>query len=279
MQLAEPQPKQRLAGKVAIITGAARGIGRAVTQRFAAEGAVVYGVDVITDELSNVCQDLRDQGYDVTPLVANVAEAEAVAALVQQVLAERQRIDVLANVAGVIIQKTTTETTPEDFDRIIAINLRGPFLLARAVATSMIAAGQGSIINVSSRAGVRGGAREIAYCASKFGIEGLSRALAQDLGRHGIAVNSITPGIPTHTSMSETTYDAETRKIWRDPAEIAPAFVHLALQTPAVQTPAVQTPANQTPANQTPAVQTPAGIHDQYVNAWELSETLREVPG
>lgn len=253
MQLAAPQPKRRLAGHVAIITGAARGIGRAVAHRYAAEGAIVYGVDVIADELHDVCQDLRERSHDVTPITANVADADAVNALVKQVLAEQQHIDVLANVAGVIIQKTTTETTPEDFDRIIAINLRGPFLLAKAVAPSMIEAGRGSIINVSSRAGVHGGAREIAYCASKFGIEGLSRALAQDLGRYGIAVNSITPGIPTHTSMSETTYDAETRKIWRDPAEIAPAFVHLALQTP-------------------------EGIHDQYVNAWELSEKLREVP-
>ena len=253
MQLAAPQPNQRLAGKVAIVTGAARGIGRAVAQRYAAEGAIVYGVDVIADELHDVCQALCDQGFDVSPITANVADADAVDALVKQVLDEQKRIDVLANVAGVIIQKTTTETTPEDFDRIIAINLRGPFLLARAVAQPMKEAEQGAIINVSSRAGVRGGAKEIAYCASKFGIEGLSRALAQDLGRYGIAVNSITPGIPTHTSMSETTYDAETRKIWRDPAEIVPAFVQLALQTP-------------------------DGIHDHYVNAWELSEQLREVP-
>lgn len=253
MQLAAPQPKQRLAGNVAIVTGAARGIGRAVAHRYAAEGAIVYGVDVITDELHHVCQTLHEQGYDITPITADVTDTNAVDTLVNQVLAERQQVDVLANVAGVIIQKTTTETTPQDFDRIIAINLRGPFLLARAVAQPMMDAGRGSIINVSSRAGVRGGAREIAYCASKFGIEGLSRALAQDLGTRGIAVNSITPGIPTHTSMSETTYDAETRKIWRDPAEIAPAFVHLALQTP-------------------------QGLHDQYVNAWELSETLREVP-
>lgn len=252
MQLAEPQPNQRLEGKITIVTGAARGIGRAVVQRFAAEGAVVYGVDVIEDELQDVCQHLCKRGHDVTPITANVADEHAVNRLVQQVFDEQQQVDVLANVAGVIIQKTTTETTAEDFDRIIAINLRGPFLLARAVAPSMINAGRGSIINVSSRAGVRGGAREIAYCASKFGIEGLSRALAQDLGRYGIAVNSITPGIPTHTSMSETTYDAETRNIWRDPADIAPAFVHLALQTP-------------------------TGLHDQYVNAWELSEKLREV--
>ena len=95
-----------------------------------------------------------------------------------------------------------------------------------------------------------GFAHEIAYCASKFGLEGLSRAIAADLGEHGIAVNTITPGTPTQTSMSMQTYSEETKKIWKDPFLITPAFVELALQNS-------------------------SGIHDQYVNAWERSEILR----
>lgn len=241
----------RLDGRVALLTGAARGIGRAVMRRFAAEGAVVYAADVIADELDREVDDLRREGYRVTACPGDVASEADTAALVERIVDEQGRLDVLANIAGIIFLKSLEDTSVADWDRLLAINLRGPFLLARAAAPHMKRAGRGAIINVSSRAGVVGSAREAAYCASKFGVEGLSRAIARDLEPHGVAVNSITPGIPTHTAMSETTYDAEARKIWKDPAVIAPAFVHLALQTP-------------------------TGIHNQYVNAWELSERLRQ---
>ena len=148
------------------------------------------------------------------------------------------------------VEKHLEETSLEDWNSILEVNLRGPFLMCQAFAGSMKRSGSGSIMNVSSRAGVLGFANEVAYCASKFGLEGFSRAIAQDLGASGIAVNTITPGTPTHTSMSEQTYSLETRKIWKDPFLITPAFVHLALQTP-------------------------SGIHDQYVNAWEIAERLR----
>jgi len=240
----------RLAGKVAIITGTARGIGRAVARRYLAEGAIIYAADVVEDELCKEVDDLCRQGHRVTACPTDVAAEEDVASLVQRVLDEQGCVDVLANIAGIIFFKAVDETSIEEWDRLLGINLRGPFLLARAVAPHMKSAGRGAIINVSSRAGVVGSAREAAYCASKFGIEGLSRALAKDLEPYGIAVNSITPGIPIHTAMSETTYTEEARKIWKDPRVITPAFVQLALQTP-------------------------IGIHNQYVNAWELSERLR----
>lgn len=175
---------------------------------------------------------------------------DEISTLVGRVVADQGRVDVLANVAGVIELKHLEETTLEDWETILNINLRAPFLTCKAVAPAMKRQRSGSIINVSSRAGVMGFADEIAYCASKWGLEGLSRSIALDLERFGIAVNTLTPGTPTHTAMSEKTYSEETRKIWRDPAEITPAFVHLALQTP-------------------------QGIHNQYVNAWELSQQLK----
>lgn len=239
----------RLENKVALVTGAARGIGRAVMRRYAAEGATVYAADVIADELEHEVALLKNQGFTVQAVPTNLASEEEVQTLAERVL-ENGRVDVLANVAGLIEEKLLEDTTNEIWNRILHVNLRAPFLLCRAVAPVMKKARSGSIINVSSRAGSEGFATETAYCASKFGLEGLSRALSKELEPFNIAVNTLTPGAPTHTSMSEVTYSAELRKIWKEPEEIAAAFVHLALQTP-------------------------QGIHDQYVNAWELSEQLR----
>lgn len=103
----------------------------------------------------------------------------------------------------------------------------------------------GAIINVSSNAGIKGGLNETAYCASKFGIEGLSRSLAKEFTPYNVSVNTITPGHPMHTPMSETTYPPEVRKIWKDPMELAPAFVRLALQDA-------------------------SGINDQRIRAWDM---------
>jgi NAD(P)-dependent dehydrogenase (short-subunit alcohol dehydrogenase family) len=238
-----------LNGKVAIVTGAARGIGRAVMQRYAAEGATVYAADVVKNELEYEANLLKEQGFKVHAVATNLDNPDEVQALAERALSEG-RVDVLANVAGLIEEKLLEDTTDEIWNRIVNVNLRAPFLLCRAVAPAMKQARQGSIINVSSRAGVLGFATETAYCASKFGLEGLSRALSKELGAYNIAVNTVTPGAPTHTAMSEITYSEAMRKVWKEPIEITSAFVHLALQTP-------------------------QGIHDQYVNAWELSEQLR----
>ncbi|MCY4452934.1 MAG: SDR family oxidoreductase [Immundisolibacterales bacterium] len=239
----------RLACRVALVTGAASGIGRAVTRAFAAEGAAVHAVDVTADRLAEVLEGLRAEGLAASTTVADISNPEDVERTVARVLDASGRIDCLANIAGVISSEPVEEVSLAEWDRILGINLRGTFLCARAVVPAMKGQGSGSIINVSSRAGAMGFAGMTAYCASKFGVEGLSRALAQELAPHGIAVNTITPGTPVHTAMSETTYSPEQRRIWRDPAVIAPAFVHLALQGP-------------------------DGLNDRYVNAWDLTQEL-----
>lgn len=211
---------------------------------------MVIGADRVAGELEFEMNALRQQGLEALSAPLELRSAEDVDRFARAVLENHGSVDVLANVAGVIVEKHLEETTLEDWNAILEVNLRGPFLTCRAFAGAMKQAKKGSIINVSSRAGVMGFANEIAYCASKFGLEGLSRAIAQDLGPHGVAVNTITPGHPTHTSMSEQTYGPEARAIWIDPFQITPAFVELALQTP-------------------------AGIHDQHVNAWQRSEQLR----
>jgi len=237
----------RLADRVVVVTGAARGIGRAVALECAAGGARVWACDVREDELAAL-------GSTTTGRLmlrrVDVSVGREVEGFVAELLQAEGRIDALLNVAG-IIARAPIETTDDDiWERILAVNLTGSFRMARAVFPAMRGAGRGSIVSTSSKAGTRGLPGEIAYSASKFGLEGMSRALAKEAAPFGIAVNTITPGIPVHTKMSETTYSAESRAVWRDPREIAPAYVHLALQGP-------------------------EGIHDQHVDAWELSERLR----
>jgi NAD(P)-dependent dehydrogenase (short-subunit alcohol dehydrogenase family) len=240
----------RLAGKVAVVTGAARGIGRAVAMAFAAEGATTYLLDRKGEEAEAVADRSRASGGRAKARPLDLRDADAVANVFRQIEVDSGRIDVLVNNAGVIFFKPIEETSVADWDGLMAVNLRGAFLCTRAAAPGMKARRSGAIINVSSNAGVRGGDNESAYCASKFGIEGFSRALAIEMRPFNVSVNTITPGHPVHTAMSETTYGPEQRKIWKDPAEIAPAFVHLALQDA-------------------------DGLNDQYVRAWDLVQTLR----
>ena len=240
----------QLAGKVAIVTGGARGIGRAVVKEFAAEGATVHAVDQFGNEMEAVASAARSAGSRVAAWSLDLRDENAVAVTFAEIERKEGRVDVLVNNAGVIFFKPIEATSVEDWDRLLDINLRGPFLCTRAVAPGMKVRRSGAIINVSSNAGVKGGNDESAYCASKFGIEGFSRALAIEFRPYNVSVNTVTPGHPVHTAMSETTYGAAQRKIWKDPSEIAPAFVHLALQDS-------------------------DGINDQYVRAWDLVLKLR----
>lgn len=235
----------KLDGKVAVVTGAARGLGRAVAQLYALEGAVVYALDVLGEEVAT----LGTEPGDIRPRQMDVTDAEDVAAKLAAIEAEAGRIDVLVNNAGIIFFKPVEAVSVADWDRLLAVNLRGPFLCVRAVAPGMKQRRAGAIINVSSNAGVVGGLDESTYCASKFGLEGLSRSLTQEFTPFNVSVNTITPGHPMHTAMSEVTYSAETRKIWKDPMELAPAFVHLALQDA-------------------------SGINDQRIRAWDLVQEL-----
>jgi NAD(P)-dependent dehydrogenase (short-subunit alcohol dehydrogenase family) len=220
---------RRLQERVAVVTGSGQGLGRAVALKFAAEGAHVISVSIVPDELDELRTIAGERGLELETEVADVGDPERTRRLAEAVHERYGAVDVLVNNAGIIIVKPIEQTSVEDYDRVLATNLRGPFLYCSAFVGAMRERGAGTIMNVSSQSGVKGFAGESAYCASKFGLEGLTRALALELEGSGVRVVSVSPGVPMRTPMSETTYDEEARARWVDPELIAPGLVDLAL--------------------------------------------------
>jgi 3alpha(or 20beta)-hydroxysteroid dehydrogenase len=180
----------RLTGKVALVTGGARGQGAAEAKLFSEEGAAVMITDVLDAEgkqTATACGG-HYRHHDVT------SEADW-KAVVQEVMARHGRLDVLVNNAGIWMTGRLTDTTLPDYRRVIDVNQVGVFLGMQAVSGPMIAARSGSIINISSIAGIRGSAAGFAYGASKWAVRGMTKSAAQELGPHGIRVNSIHPGL------------------------------------------------------------------------------------
>jgi meso-butanediol dehydrogenase/(S,S)-butanediol dehydrogenase/diacetyl reductase len=179
---------QRLRGRVAVVTGGSRGIGRAIVEQFLAEGGQVVA-------------SARHPGNPPSPgnenlifVPADVSKAAEVDAVIGQAVDRFGGLDVLVNNAGMQLEKTIEQTTEEEWDRVMAVNLKGVFLCARAALTPMRARGGGSIINIGSYDGFAADPGLAAYCASKGGVHALSRAIAVDHGNDGIRCNTICPG-------------------------------------------------------------------------------------
>jgi 3alpha(or 20beta)-hydroxysteroid dehydrogenase len=187
----------RLAGKVAIITGAARGQGAAEARLFATEGAMVVITDVLEELGKQVAGEIGDNAHFVHQ---DVSDPEDWQKLQQFVKAEFGRLDILVNNAAIHHLCSIEEETSDGFDRIVSVNLKGTFLGIQSSIGPMRANGGGSIINISSLAGVRPFSAHGAYSSSKFGVTGLTQVAALELGPSGIRVNSIHPG-PIDTDM------------------------------------------------------------------------------
>ena len=185
----------RLFGKKAIVTGGGRGIGRAIAVAFAAEGADVAVVDVLDErEGGAVVGEIEGYGRRVLYRRADVADEAEVQGMVDGVLGAFGRVDVLVNNAGVLSQVPLARMPVEEWDRVLAVNLRGTFLCSRFVLPHMLERGEGRIINVSSQLGQSGAAGLCHYSASKGGVIAFTRALAREAAPRGVLVNAIAPG-------------------------------------------------------------------------------------
>lgn len=228
----------RLEGKVAIVTGASRGIGFSIAKAFISEGAKVMVCGSRASSAERAVGFLREEFPDADLMGAgfDVNDTEQIRDMVGLVVDRWGRIDVLVNNAGVTSTKSLLDMTDEDFTSVLDINLMGPFKMTREVARVMRDNGGGSIINTSSMVGTYGGKMQTAYSSSKFGINGLTKSCAKELGQYGIRVNAVAPGAVATDMVKEFTDDRMKQFLqmltplgrMADPDELAGAYVYLA---------------------------------------------------
>lgn len=209
---------RRLEGKVALVTGSGRGFGRPVAVAYALEGATVISVARTSSELSITEEMIRSKGGEALTIQADLANPDEILKLKGCVLDEYGRMDVIFNNAATSPWKTVDETTVDDWDRTMAVNLRAPFLLTKVFLEAMRAQGGGSIINVTSGAAVQGFVAEVAYCPSKYGLEGLTQCLALELKPYNIAVNTLGVAAPPGKGLKPT--ELTQKEADRMPAEV-----------------------------------------------------------
>ena len=200
----------KLDGKVAVVTGAASGIGKGIALAFAQEGADVVVADLVTEDgAAEVLDAVRAAGREVLFVRTDVSDETAVRAMAEQALARFGRVDVLVNNAGIFTESLLEDMPVADWDRVLATNLRGTFLCTRFLIGQMLERQDGVIINIASQLGQIGGAAVAHYSASKAGVIGLTKALAREVSTRGVRVNAIAPG-PIQTPL----LDGESEE-WR----------------------------------------------------------------
>ncbi len=229
----------RLAGRVAVVTGAASGIGRAIARALAREGAKVAIADLNEAGGAAVAREIETDGGTARAWRADVTDAAAVEALVAQVVKQWGGVHVLVNNAGWDKPMPFVETTPDFWDRILALNLRGPIACTHAVLPHMIRQAHGKIVSIASDAGRVGSSGEAVYSAAKGGIIAFTKTIAREVARHRINVNCVCPG-PSDTPLFQNEFARASPKLaasltrvipWGrlgTPEDVAPAVVFLA---------------------------------------------------
>ncbi len=238
---------ENLNGAFGIVTGAAQGLGYAVTLAYVRQGMRVALMDVQSDKLTEVGSELSRSGGDCLAIPVDLSSSQAAQAAVRRAIKHYGTPRVLVHNAAILDMKPLVDVSLREWQRVINVSLQAAFVLTRAVWPLMAKAKRGSVIYVSSRSGVEGFVGESAYCAAKHGLEGLMKSLALEGKPLNIAVNTITPGMYMRTPMSERNYTEELKKRWIDPILLTPAFVFLARQDA-------------------------FGVTGQRLSAWELSQ-------
>ena len=186
--------EKRLEGKVALVTGGARGIGKAISARLAAEGAKLAIVDIMLDVAQATADEFTAQGVEAKAYAANVASFADAEATIAQVVADFGSLDILVNNAGITRDTLMLRMTEEDFDKVIAVNLKGTFNFTKAVVRPMMKQRAGKIVNIASVVGRMGNVGQANYSASKAGVIALAKTTAKEFGARNIQVNAVAPG-------------------------------------------------------------------------------------
>jgi 3-oxoacyl-[acyl-carrier protein] reductase len=200
----------QLANQVAVVTGAGRGIGRAIALKFAAEGANIVVVSRTQENSEKVAAEVRALGRQAWAYAVDVADAAAVNTAAEKILADCGKVDILVNNAGVTRDGLLMRMSDADWDTVLNTNLKGAFLVTKAFSRAMIKARAGRIVNISSVIGLIGNAGQCNYAASKAGLIGFTQAVAKELAGRGITVNAIAPGFIQTDMTSELKEEMKT---------------------------------------------------------------------
>ena len=222
-------------GKVAVVTGAARGIGRAIAEKLAREGADVAVCDLQVEWLADTAAAVQGLGRKALPLAVDVGDGETVNACITEVVKVFGKVDIMVNNAGITKDTLLVRMSDDDWDAVLRVNLKGTFLFSRAVAKVMMKQRSGAIVNIASVIGLIGNAGQCNYAASKAGVIALTKSTAKELASRGVRVNAIAPGFISSKmtdALSQEVRDQMMANIplarFGEPSDIAKAVVFLA---------------------------------------------------
>ena len=239
-----------LSGQIAVVTGAAQGLGAAIGRAYAEAGMRVALIDVRAETLQQLSDEIRSQGGECLPIMADLSDVYDTQRAAAEVIGEYGSPRVLIHNAAVLYPRPILDVSIREWLLTVNVQIQAAFILVKSFWQGMTDLGGGSIVFVSSQSGIKGFADEVPYCTGKHGLEGMMKSLSLEGKPRNIAVNTITPGMYMQTPMSNQNYPDELKEKWVDPMLLTPAFLKLARNIS-------------------------EGITGERLDAWEMSEEIR----